>query len=340
MRNCQFIANWQEGLAKSFKQDDISIMESGQAILAKDEPPIKLSDGKMAYYVSDRVPIKNAQGEITGILGISFNITELKETKIQLEEALKKAEEAGAELEKTLQRYTAFVNDQEHDIRTPVGGLASGVQAVVPLVKTDPDAALEILGFMRKSAQEVLEYQESLLYDLYQGSRPGISVFIRFDLADIVQRIYDVNLAAAKTKELSYTYDYDESIPNYLLGDGKRVYQCLLDLLSNAVRFTMCGSVHLAVKCLNRVDNKVVIRFTVTDTGIGIPADKQQDIYDAFVKLTPSNRGGERGRGLGLTRVNQYATQVGGELRFESSVGKGSCFILVLPFTVSIDQEE
>ena len=83
------IANWQDGLAESLKQDDLSVMKSGQPIVSKNEQPIVSSDGEVSYWVSERVPIRNVRGEITGILGVSFNITESIKVKRQLESVLK-----------------------------------------------------------------------------------------------------------------------------------------------------------------------------------------------------------------------------------------------------------
>ena len=91
---------------------------------------------------------------------------------------------------------------------------------------------------------------------------------------------------------------------------------------------------------MNWNENIAIIRFTVIDTGIGIPEDKQTSILKAFVKAKPSNKGGERGRGLGLTRVSQYVSDMDGELRFDSTDGEGSCFRLVIPLKISLDQTD
>lgn len=327
---------WQDQ-ADNIRRIDNKVMQEKKPLLVEEiaKSPIQKKEN---FFLSHKIPFYDESGNIEGVIGVSLDITELKEVKKQLEKALKTANSANKEREKILHRYQQFVNDQEHDIRTPVGGVASGTVAIEPMIKENPDEALEILKLIQTSAQEVLEYQESLLYDLYQGTRPGKSVFIRFDLPDIVQRIYNVNLAAATLKKLSYRVDYDTSIPRYLLGDSKQVYQCLLDLVSNAVRFTNHGSIDIEIKYLKEIDSKALIRFRVKDTGVGIPSDKRQDIYDAFVKIKPSNRGGERGRGLGLTRVHRHAKEMGGELWFESEVDKGSCFNLILPFAISLDQ--
>lgn len=325
---------WSE-FAHDWVAADNKVLRTGKQVIKEEK--IRLSNGTVLTELTHKSPLKNQHGEIIGTIGASLDITEFNETKRKLEQALREAKVA-QERENILQRYRQFVDDQEHDIRTPLGGLASGTDALEYFIKTDTNEALEFLAMMKKSAWEILDYQESLLYDLYQGSRPGRSIFVRFDLKDIVHRIYQTYLTAVKLKGLDYTYEYEPTIPLYLLGNGKWVYQCLLDLMSNAVRFTSQGSIQLKVECIHLLEKEAVVRFKVTDTGCGIPKERCQDIYDAFVKLSPSNRGGEHGRGLGLTRVHTYAQQMGGELRFDSEEGKGSCFKLVLPFTISLDQ--
>lgn len=325
--------------AENFRQDDTEVITQKLKKINIEEKQT-LPDGSERYLLTSKVPLLDSNDKVVGILGVYSDITDKKILEKELKAALNEAQIAEAEREKTLRLYTQFINDQEHDIRTPLGGVAAGTSLLLPMIKSDPDEALAVLEMVNRSATEILDYQESLLYDLYQDEREGYSIFTRFDLADIVQRVYHANEAAAKIKGLTYTVDFDNSIPAYLLGNGKYVYQCLLDLLSNAVRFTQHGSVTLTAERISQTERQVVVRFTVTDTGIGIPKDRQIDIHHAFVKVLPSDKGGQRGRGLGLTRVNAYATKMDGELRFNSEVGKGSCFKLVLPFKISLDQTE
>lgn len=326
---------WKSIAAQICEADQKVILE--KASFELEEAPTIVS-GETVVFLTTKTPLYNGS-DVIGLIGVSQDITKRKNaTEIALAMALTEAMKANAERETVLQRYQQFLNDQEHDIRTPVGGVVGGTEALISMIKEEPDAALEIAELMHLSAKEILDYQESLIYDLYAGIRPGRTIFSRFDLPDILKRIYNVNLMVASFKKLNFTYEYDECIPNYLIGDSKKVYQCLLDLVGNAIRFTHKGSVHLSAKYIRKEEDKVIVRFQVIDTGIGIPDDKQDEIYEAFVKVAPSNRGGERGRGLGLTRVNQLATVMKGELWFKSEVGKGSCFNLSLPFSVSIDQ--
>jgi len=302
-----------------------------------------LLDGKERTYLSKRTPLYDNLKKLKGVVGLSIDITELKETKKSLQDSLEKINKISKELENTLQLYKQFVEDQEHDIRTPLGNVASCseflLQELSDSTLLNEELRLLLEGVC-KSSREILDYQNSLLFDLYEGQLTEETIFTRFDLPEIVKHAYHVNIVSARYKGIDYTYLIDTKIPNYLLGDGKRIYQCLVDLLSNAVRFTHEGGVELVVDCLKHDDRTEIIRFIVKDTGIGIPEEKQADVLKAFVKAKPSNKGGERGRGLGLTRVNQYALEMGGELRFESIEGKGSCFTLVIPLKISLDQSQ
>ena len=331
-----FDLSW-PSVAASYQADDAEVIKTGREKL-KIEDEMPLPSGKKIIVLTNKMPLRDEEENIIGVVGTATDITELKEAQKELKSALKRAQKANAEREKVLLRYRQFVEDQEHDIRTPLGNVAAGTDYLLSEITAVSDELMSLLKGINTSAGEILHYQESLLYSLYEDQRNGYTIFSRFDLPKIINHVFNINLASAKIKDLTYTYSYDDSIPSYLLGDSKKVYQCLLDLLSNAVRFTTDGIVRLVIECLDKNQKQVVVRFSVIDTGEGIPKEKQGEIYEAFVKAKPSNKGGERGRGLGLTRVNTHANQMGGELRFNSELGKGSCFRLTLPFKVSLDQ--
>lgn len=290
--------------------------------------------GEVRWIADKSFPLFD-KNTLLAFAGISVDITESKETQKELEKAVK-------EKEKALKRYLQFVEDQEHDVRTPISGLVSSAESLVFAreqgMSMQDDLVGEMIECMQASSQQAQDYQESVIFDLYAGKFEGRTIFARFDLPDLTRRAFDFDLAAAKVKKLEYAYSYDENIPAFLVGDGKRVYQCILDLLGNAIQFTDSGKVDFSVNLLSCTEKQAVIRFRVTDTGIGIPEDKLDSIHQDFVKLKASNRGGERGRGLGLSRVYRYAASVDGELNIESSIGTGSIFSLVISFNISLDQ--
>jgi len=339
-----FELGWSKETAEEFRRNDKQIMRTKKSLIKEESATI---NGLKRIMFSIKAPVmKNNQ--CIGVLGISIDVTdkkkmaeELKNKNKELEKALKIAQKANDDREKTLHLYKQFVEDQEHDIRTPLGNVASCSKFVFDELNNSKEMNEELMFLLegvKTSSREILDYQESLLFELYQGRLSEETLFTRFNLPDIVKRAFNVNMVSARYKKLEYDYDYDESIPKYLVGDGKRIYQCLVDLLSNAVRFTHQGEVKLSVECLKEDTKIATIRFSIKDTGIGIPEDSQDDILKAFVKAKPSNKGGDRGRGLGLTRVNQYVNDMEGEMRFVSKENEGSCFKVVLPFKISLDQ--
>ena len=335
---------WKE-LAAELTKIDRLVMKNEKTYEVEEIVNLPDREG-FSVFLTRKSPLYNQNNEVVGIIGVSIDITERKKTlvrKEELEKALEGQTKANQEKEKTLQLYKQFVADQEHDIRTPLGHVASCSEFLLSELSASNLLSEELrflLEGVSASSREILDYQESLLFELYQGQISEETLFTRFNLPEIVECAFNVNLASARYKKIDYECVYDDKIPSRLLGDGKRIYQCLVDLLSNAINFTEHGQVKLTVELLESTSKVAVIRFNVYDTGMGIPADKQADILKAFVKAKPSNKGGKRGRGLGLTRVSRYIEDMEGELRFVSHDGKGSCFKMVIPLAISLDQTE
>lgn len=319
---------WRQ-FADEWAAADNKVLLSEKSLILEEK--VKLSSGKILTELTHKSPLKDQDGNIIGTIGASLDITELKETQAKLKKA-------DTERKIILRRYQQFIDDQEHDIRLPVGGVVSGATILQSLVEDVSEEALEWATDIKCAASQILEYQESLLYDLFQGTRKGKTIFARFDLSELLTRIYELYKPVCKAKQIDFIQDYDSNIPAYLKGDAKRIYQCLVDLVSNAVRFTNTGSVTMSVKLLNTTKQKAVVRFSIVDTGIGIPEDKQREIYEEFVKVAPSNATSSHGRGLGLSRVQHLVDLMQGELWLESKVAKGSCFNMTLPLSISIDQ--
>jgi len=335
---------WKE-LAAELTKIDRLVMKNEKTYEVEEIVNLPDREG-FSVFLTRKSPLYNQNNEVVGIIGVSIDITERKKTlvrKEELEKALEGQTKANQEKEKTLQLYKQFVADQEHDIRTPLGHVASCSEFLLSELSASNLLSEELrflLEGVSASSREILDYQESLLFELYQGQISEETLFTRFNLPEIVECAFNVNLASARYKKIDYECVYDDKIPSRPLGDGKRIYQCLVDLLSNAINFTEHGQVKLTVELLESTSKVAVIRFNVYDTGMGIPADKQADILKAFVKAKPSNKGGKRGRGLGLTRVSRYIEDMEGELRFVSHEGKGSCFKMVIPLAISLDQTE
>ncbi len=145
----------------------------------------------------------------------------------------------------------------------------------------------------------------------------------------------------AHHKNLDFSSEIDEAIPAYFSGLRSYIDRTLLNLLSNALKFTKKGSVKLKIETLNkpntsyRVGDKINLKISVKDTGIGIPEDKFTTIFEHFSRLTPSYQGLYKGAGLGLYTVKRYIEAMQADIKLESMLGKGSCFTISLPLSVS-----
>jgi signal transduction histidine kinase len=134
----------------------------------------------------------------------------------------------------------------------------------------------------------------------------------------------------ARQKNLELHYDFDPEVPQTVMGDPGRLKQILVNLLSNAIKFTETGTVQLRVEA-SRIAEKPVLHFSITDTGIGIPLEKRETIFQAFTQADSSFTRRFGGTGLGLAIASQLVLLMGGRIWVESEVGKGSTFHFTIP---------
>ncbi len=310
--------------------DDQKVFQSGKAILNKLEEPFVDATNRTWVQITNKVPIKNRAGEVILVLGIAIDFSE----HIKLEKQLA---EKNKELKAVLEKYRQFVENQEHDVRTPYVGII-GLAEI--LSKKDlPEDVKKYPEYILQSANALLKYNDEMLAALAIDKNSVGVIKRRFNLPAMVEQVYQMNVVAAKAKGLQYDCFIDDNMPTYFKSDEKLLKTILLNLISNAIRFTHEGAVTISVKLLKEEDKKIYSKFTVKDTGMGIPAKKQQDIYELFYKVKPSNSGGDRGRGLGLALTHKYVEEMDGELNLTSTLGEGSKFSVILPFDVALDQE-
>lgn len=145
---------------------------------------------------------------------------------------------------------------------------------------------------------------------------------------------------AAEAKKLNIICEYAEDVPYILIGDSYRLQRILLNLTSNAIKFTQEGYVKIKIKLAKKVDDKkLVLRISIEDSGIGIPKELQINVYEKFNRLNPSNQGFYKGAGLGLSIVKQFISEMGGEIDLKSEVNIGSIFMCTLPFDLPLIDE-
>ncbi len=290
-----------------------------------------LADGSKNIYHSIKAPLFDENNDVSGVLGISFDITDKK----KLENELKSK---NTELERVLAKYKNFVLNQEHDIRTPVSSVAGLAGILLDRLKDPED--IKIAQLLLQSAEAQKAYQNTMIDSLYLFQRETERYSRRFDLRKKLGQVENIFLCAFHEKQLNFSLKYDETIPKKLIGDWFRLQQILVCLLSNATKFTEAnGRIELRCQGISKTDQEVVVMIEIEDSGIGIEENKLETIFEPFVRLTLSNLGKYEGRGLGLTFVKKMVEELCGEIDITSVVGKGTVVQLLLPYRVSLSDK-
>ncbi len=162
----------------------------------------------------------------------------------------------------------------------------------------------------------------------------------KFELKKCLDSIVDLNLAKAQQKGLDLQLVYDPRIPNYLIGDLRRVHRIALELITNALNFTEKGFVKIRVQLAQKHGQSNIIKLIVSDTGIGIPFDQQQTIFTKFKRLTPSCDGRYSGTGLGLSIVRQFIEDLKAEIYVQSEMDKSTTFTCIIPLRRALLEEK
>jgi signal transduction histidine kinase/CheY-like chemotaxis protein/HPt (histidine-containing phosphotransfer) domain-containing protein len=218
-----------------------------------------------------------------------------------------------------------FVFNISHEIRTPMNGVIGFCEAIL-----DSETPDDIHGYARTILREA-EVLLALINDLLdmakiEAGRMELDIHA-FDLWGLLEEIASVTDIRARQKELVFQIDMSEQTPRYIRGDSLRLRQILVNLISNSLKFTEKGSITLAVACSEDADRqKCRLKFSVIDTGIGIPKEKQGRIFQSFTQADVSTTRKYGGTGLGTSIAQQLVGLMGGSIKIESEANKGSTF--------------
>jgi len=307
---------------------DKEVMEFGKVI--KKEEVICPRGGEPRDFLVTKAPLRDYDVPIIGTIGTSVDITEMKQLQKSLAEAKERAEWLN-------NMKTQFIMNMQHDFRTPFSSIL-GLSEILKAGETDTTKK-EYLDDIIACVKELMEYCTKILYysELEAGSF-GIQDK-KFNLVELIEKVISVEQPAIKNKNLTLSVEIDENLPKLLRGDDRRIYQILINLMSNAIKFTHERGIKLAVQSINKnsQNNQVTVRFTIEDTGIGIPSDKLDLLYEKFNRLTPSNQGIYKGIGLGLKMVKQMVEEINGEIDIESQEDKGTQFHCTFPLKIPLN---
>jgi signal transduction histidine kinase/CheY-like chemotaxis protein len=262
-------------------------------------------------------PVSHDQGALDGYVGIAADITEPKRSAMALAAAKAAAESANAV-------KSEFLAHMSHEMRTPLNGIV-GMTALALDGELTADQR-DCLETVQGSAESLLTLVGDVL-DFSRLEAARLPLRVRsFDLRETIARTLKPLAIRAAHRGLELRHAIDPETPDQLSGDADRLRQVLINLVANAIKFTEAGRIDVAIASRPGADGSVVVSFAVTDTGIGIPLDKQRIIFAPFEQVDGSLTRTHDGTGLGLAIAAKLVALMGGEMSVDSTLGRGSTF--------------
>ena len=289
------------------------------------------NDLQRRYYENHYSPIRGEDGSFIGLTVFLFDITDrksmeekLQQTNEDLKNAIEKSNELARQASKANAAKSEFLANMSHEIRTPLNGVIGMIEL---LQDTDLNARQrEYVEIALKSSKIFL----SLLNDILDFSKIEARKLeletLDFDLRSTLKGIEDILAIGAREKGLELVCLVEHAVPSLLRGDPGRMRQILVNLVGNAVKFTEKGKIMIRVSLESEDLMNVTLRFAISDTGIGIPANRQAVLFSPFTQVNGSTTRQYGGTGLGLAISKRLAKLMGGKIGLESEVGVGSTF--------------
>ncbi|MBW2038431.1 MAG: PAS domain S-box protein [Deltaproteobacteria bacterium] len=295
-------------------------------------------DGREMWRYNTAFPFYNQDGRLIAAIEIVTDYTAQKMAEIALEKAKEEAEVA-------TKAKTEFLASMSHEIRTPMNAII-GMADLLCETPLTPEQQ-QYVQIFQSAGENLLNVINDIL-DISKVEAGQIHLETTdFDLSDMIEKICEVMAIRAHEKGLELIYNVMPDVPTALLGDPVRLRQILINLVGNAIKFTEKGEVLIQVKrqetgdrSQKSEDAEAELLFLVTDTGIGLPPEKIETIFDSFTQADSSTTRRYGGTGLGLAISKQLVELMGGHIMVESKPGQGSTFSFTAKFAIQTEPKE
>jgi len=306
--------------------------------------PLVIRDHKYTDVLCNGSVYKDEKGNVLGVVIVARDITEQKRFEKELTEAIvfaetateiaetatKKAEKATDIAQTAVKAKQQFLSNMSHEIRTPMNAIIGFTKVMMKTELTSKQK--EYLTAIKMSGDALIVLINDIL-DLAKVDA-GKMTFeqIPFKMSLSISAMLHLFETKIQEKNLELVREYDDRIPEVLIGDPVRLHQIILNLVSNAVKFTNKGKITVSVRLLNEDEEKATLEFAVKDTGIGIAENKLESIFEDFQQATSGTSRLFGGTGLGLAIVKHLVQPQGGTIKVKSKIDKGSVFSFALSF--------